>query len=560
MKGTDIILAALRRHGVDTVFGYPGAAMIPLFDTFHDAPDIRFILPRHEQGGIHAAEGYARATGRPGVVFVTSGPGATNLVTGIANAFMDSTPLVIFTGQVKRHLIGNDAFQEVDTTGITRPITKHNYLVTSPEELPGIICTAFHLATHGRPGPVLIDLPVDVATAEIAAGFPETIDLPGFRPVTEGNDRQIQRAAMALNASKRPVILAGGGIIHSGCSELVDRFARKGPFPVATTLMALGAFSGDDSLWLGMPGMHGTVAANRAIMECDCLISIGARFDDRVTGPAAQFAPEATIIHIDIDPSSIGKSVHADIPLVGDAGRILGKLIALIDPSARSEWHARIAAWKAEHPLAYAMEGLPPQYPIETLSELIRGRKAIVATDVGQHQMWTALFARFHAPRTFITSGGLGTMGFGLPAAIGAQLGQPDHLVVAVTGDGSIQMNMQEFATIRHNNLPIKVMIMDNGHLGMVRQWQDLFYQKRYAQTVLSGNPDFVKLAAAFDIPAERITDCADVAGGIRRMIETPGPFLLDVMVNQEENVYPMVPAGQAINRSITAAPSFVSA
>lgn len=550
-RGTDCIIEGLRRENVDTIFGYPGAAMIPLFDALHDVTDIRFIMPRHEQGGIHAAEGYARATGKPGIVFVTSGPGATNLVTGIADAYMDSTPLVIFTGQVKRHLIGNDAFQEVDTTGITRPITKHNYLVSDPEELPRIITEAFFLATHGRPGPVLIDLPVDITTAEISAPFPESISIPGFHPRMDGHDGQIRRAAEAINKAQQPVLLAGGGIVHAGASRIVTELARKAGLPVSTTLMGLGTFPGDDPLALGMPGMHGTFQANQAITASDCLISIGARFDDRVTGNLAHFAPNATIIHIDIDPTSVGKSVPVDIPIIGDAASVCATLLPMLDAKKRPAWLARIAEWKAEHPLDTPDRGMHPSYILKTLFEIIGTRKTIICTEVGQHQMWTALYGTFREPRTLITSGGLGTMGFGLPAAMGAQIARPDYLVINIAGDGSIQMNMQEFATIANHGLPVKTLILDNGHLGMVRQWQELFYDRRYAQTILDGNPDFVKLADAFGIPAKRITTRGKVSSALDDMLSCAGPYLLDMVIEQEANVFPMVPAGEGIHRAI---------
>lgn len=551
MKGTKLFVEALRNEGVDTVFGYPGGALIPLFDELVDAEDINFILPRHEQAGAHAADGYARATGKPGVVIATSGPGATNLVTGIANAHMDSIPMVAFTGQVKTHLIGNDAFQEVDVTGITRSICKHNYLIKNPEEMPHIIREAFHLATTGRPGPVVIDLPVNITTADIKTPVQNDVDLPGYSPKVKGNPHQIEKAAKAINEAKAPLLYIGGGIISSGAEDKVLELAEKGNIPVTSTLMGLGAFPDTHPLSLKMLGMHGTAYANYATSNCDVLIAIGSRFDDRVTGKLDEFASKATIIHLDIDPTSVSKNVPVDIPIVGDANTVLGELINEIKENARSDWLKQINEWKEKHPLSYNNEGLRPQYIIEKLYELTKDVKTIISTEVGQHQMWTALFYKFIKSRTLVTSGGLGTMGFGLPAAIGAQVGKPDHLVVNIAGDGSIQMNIQELVTLRNYKLPVKTLILNNGYLGMVRQWQQLFFNKKYAFTDLNNNPDFVDIANAYGIKGIRLEKKEDTERVLKEMIEHEGPVLVDARVEREENVFPMVPAGEAIDRMI---------
>lgn len=551
MKGTKLFVEALRNEKVDTVFGYPGGALLPLFDELVDAKDINFILPRHEQAGAHMADGYARVTGRPGVVIATSGPGATNLVTGIANAHMDSIPMVAITGQVKTHLIGNDAFQEVDFTGITRSISKHNYLVKNPEELPHIIREAFHIATTGRPGPVVIDLPVNVATADIKTPVQNEVDLPGYRPMLQGNPKQLEKAAELINAAERPVLYIGGGIIASGACEEIRKFAEKGGIPVTSTLMGLGAFPADHPLALNMLGMHGTVYANYAVTHSDVLIAVGSRFDDRVTGKIEAFAPGAKIVHIDIDPTSVSKNIMVDIPVVGDAKTVLAGMLPMLKKAGHKPWLEQIAAWKKEFPLRFESSGLKPQYVIHKLWELTKNRKTIIATEVGQHQMWTALFYNFTQPRTLVTSGGLGTMGFGLPAAIGAQIGKPDHLVVNIAGDGSIQMNIQELVTLRNNKLPVKIVILNNGFLGMVRQWQELFYNNKHAFTDLSNNPDFVAVAEAFGIKGMRVEKHAEVEPTLKAMIAHKGPVLVDVRIDREENVFPMVPAGEAINRMI---------
>ena len=550
-KGAQILVDTLIEEGVQHVFGYPGGSVLPLFDVLYDAP-IKFILPRHEQAAAHAADGYARATGRVGVCIATSGPGATNLTTGIATANMDSIPVVAITGQVKTHLIGNDAFQEADITGITRPITKHNYLVKDVHDLSRIIKEAFHVARTGRPGPVVVDVPVDVTTALLEGTPDKTIRLPGYKPTTEGHPRQIKLAAAAINASHKPVLYVGGGVILSGAAEEIRALAEKANLPVTMTLMGLGAFPGDHALSLGMLGMHGTPTANYAVTESDLIISIGARFDDRVTGRIDAFAPSAKVIHIDIDPSSISKNVRVDIPVVGDARWILKELNEQVTHQPREAWHNQITAWKKKHPLAYDANGakIKPQAVIQELCRQAP-EDAIIATEVGQHQMWTALWYTFRRPRTLVSSGGLGTMGFGFPAAIGAQIGCPDRLVVDIAGDGSIQMNIQELATVAQYKLPVKVMILNNGYLGMVRQWQELFYQRRYSQTPLVGNPDFVKLVEAYGVKGLRVTEPKDVPDALREMIRTEGPVFLDVRTEPEENVFPMVPAGQAINRMI---------
>jgi len=552
-KGAQILVDELKQQGVEVLFGLPGGSVIPLFDALYDS-DLRFILVRHEQAAAHAADGYARATGKVGVCLATSGPGATNLVTGIATANFDSVPMVAITGQVKTHLIGNDAFQEADTTGITRPITKHNFLVTDVNDLARTIREAFHIASTGRPGPVVIDLPVDVTTALCDAPDPGEPLIPGYKPRTEGNVRQIQRAAEAINKAKRPLIYAGGGVITSGAHKELFELATRAHIPVTTTLLGLGAFPETHDLALKMLGMHGSVFANYAMQNCDLVIAVGARFDDRVTGKIDSFAPKADcIIHIDIDPSSISKSIAVDIPVVGDARNILAGLLEYVTPAKHAEWVDQTLEWKKRYPLAYNgtdKSVIKPQYVVQQIDAVTNGQ-ALIATEVGQNQMWAAQFFNYTYPRQIVSSGGLGTMGFGFPAAIGAQLGCPDRVVFDVAGDGSIQMNIQELATVARENIPVKIAILNNGFLGMVRQWQELFYNRRYSSTTLNGNPDFVKLAEAYGVMGLRVTDPAEVPGALRKAIDHDGPVLLDFIVSPEENVFPMVPAGEAIDRMI---------
>jgi len=552
-KGAQILVDTLIEEGVEIIFGYPGGAVLPLMDTLYDTRSIKFILTRHEQGAAHMADGYARATGKVGVCLATSGPGATNLTTGIATANMDSVPLVAITGQVRTNLIGNDAFQEADTTGITRPITKHNYLVKDVEDLARTVKEAFHIARTGRPGPVLIDLPVDVTLNEIEGEPEKQMHLPGYRPRLNGHPRQIRAAAAALNEAERPVLFIGGGVITSDASDELRALAEAANAPVTSTLMGLGAFPGDHPLFLGMLGMHGTPAANYAVMESDLLFSIGVRFDDRVTGKLDAFAPNAKIVHIDIDPTSISKNIRVHIPVVGDAGRILRELIPHVRRAERKAWHGQISEWRRKHPLTYDDEGgdhVKPQAVIRTLCRMVP-EDAVIATEVGQNQMWTALWYTFRRPRTLLTSGGLGTMGYGFPAAIGAQAGCMDRLVIDIAGDGSLQMNIQEMTTAVNYNLPVKVIVLNNGYLGMVRQWQELFYGRRYSQVSLAGSPDFVKLAEAFGATGLRLDDPKDVEAKLEQTLKTPGPVILDVRIEPEENVFPMVPAGRAINQMI---------
>lgn len=552
LTGAKILIESLNREGVDVLFGYPGGVVLPIFDVLYDAK-IRFILTRHEQGAAHAADGFARATGKVGVCIVTSGPGATNLVTGIATAYMDSVPIVAVTGQVKTHLIGSDAFQEADITGITRPITKHNYLVKDVKDLARIVKEAFHIARTGRPGPVVIDLPVDVTLQEAEFEYPERIDIRTYKPTYEAHPGQLKKAAKAIKASKKPIIYAGGGIIISEAADELTEFAHKTNIPVTTTLMGLGAFPQTDPLSLDMLGMHGTVYANRAVMDSDLIIAIGARFDDRVTGRLDHFAPEAKIIHIDIDPSSVSKNVKVDIPIVGDAKIALKKLIKTVTPPEISDWLKQIEAWKKKYPLVYKDEGdkIKPQYVVEQIYKATKG-DAIICTEVGQNQMWAAQYFTYTTPRTYISSGGLGTMGYGFPASIGVQIGCPDKTVFDIAGDGSIQMNIQELATAVGNKLPVKIAILNNGYLGMVRQWQELFYKKRYSYTSLkAGCPDFVRLAEAYGATGINVTKREEVRPAIDKALKTKGPVLLNFIVHEEENVFPMVPAGEAINRMI---------
>lgn len=550
-SGAQILVDTLVDEGVKHIFGIPGGVVIPIFDVLYDSP-IDVVLTRHEQGAGHAADGYARASGKVGVCIATSGPGACNLVTAIATANFDSVPLVALTGQVRTILIGNDAFQEADIVGITRPITKHNFLVRDVAKLGYTIRAAFHIAQTGRPGPVLVDIPVDVSTAQTDVPTPKEIDLPGYKPHTKGNVRQIRLAADAINKAKRPLIYVGGGAIIAGCADLVRELAETSQIPVTTTLMGLGAFPEDHPLSLKMLGMHGTAYANFAMQHADTIIAIGARFDDRITGKLDEFAPQREcIIHIDIDPASISKSIQVDIPVVGDARNILRQLVKLIQPVDRTPWLTLIAEWKAKHPLSYnnADGTLKPQYVIQQICDVTKG-EAVICTEVGQNQMWAAQWFTHRRPRHFISSGGLGTMGYGFPAAMGAQVACPSQIVFDIAGDGSFQMNIQELATVVRRKLPVKVAILNNGYLGMVRQWQEMFFKKRYSATVLSdGNPDFVAVAQAYGAKGIRVEHTDQVRPALENALATDGPVVIDFRINPEENVFPMVPAGEAIHR-----------
>ncbi|MGM0770357.1 MAG: acetolactate synthase large subunit [Halobacteriota archaeon] len=547
MTGARAFVECLYRENVEIIFGYPGGVLLPIYDELYDA-HLHHLLVRHEQAAVHAAEGYARATGKVGVCLATSGPGATNLVTGIANAYMDSIPLVAFTGQVPSSMIGNDAFQEANITGITMPITKHNYLVQDAKDLPRIIKEAFHIASTGRPGPVLIDMPKDITTAEIDFVYPDKVELRGYKPTYKGNSQQIKRAASAIAKSTRPVIYAGGGVIGSDASNELLAFAEKIKAPVTTTLTGIGGFPNENDLYLGMPGMHGTKYANYAIQESDLLIAVGSRFDDRVTGKLQSFAPNAKIIHIDIDPAEISKNITVDIPIVGDAKNVLKSLLSNVSECDTKEWLDKIAIWKRDFPLHYVNrdDAIKPQYIIEQINEACPD--AIIVTEVGQHQMWAAQYFKYKEPRTFISSGGLGTMGYGFPAAIGAKLGRPDKVVFDISGDGSFQMNSQEMATIVQNDIPIIIALFNNGYLGMVRQWQALFFEHRYSHTTIEDSVDFVKLAEAYGALGIRVTKPSEVRPAIEKAIDANRPVILDFIVEREENVSPMVPAGAAIN------------
>ncbi len=562
INGAQILLRALKEEGVDTIFGYPGGAVIDIFDAIarHFSSEFKFILVRHEQAAVHAADGYARATGKPGVCLVTSGPGGTNTVTGLATAYMDSIPVVVFTGQVPTPLIGNDAFQEADIVGITRPCTKHNYLVQRVDELSLTIKEAFTIATTGRPGPVLVDLPKDMIQSRARFEYPESIDIPTYKPTIKAHPPSVQRAAELIRNAKRPVIYAGGGVLTSGCHEELLTLVQMTGFPVTMTLMGLGCFPGTHPLSLGMLGMHGTYRANMAVNNADLLLAVGARFDDRVTGKVEEFAKGARIIHIDIDPTSIQKNIKVDIPIVCDARDALQQLIEALKKEGRhpesaaslKEWHAQLTVWRNQQRLRFdrTTEVIKPQYVVEKLYELTKG-KAIISTEVGQNQMWAAQYYLFDEPRTFLTSGGLGTMGYGFPAAIGAQIAFPDKIVIDIAGDGSIQMNIQELATVKQYNLPVKIAILNNGYLGMVRQWQERFYDNVYAHTDIMVAPDFVKLAEAYGALGLRATTTGEVEATILKALETPGPVIMDFVVDREEGVYPMVPAGASIKDMI---------
>jgi len=553
LTGAQILFRALKEEGVDTIFGYPGGAVLDIYDEL-SRTDIRHILVRHEQGAVHAADAYARALGSVGVCLVTSGPGATNTVSGIASAYLDSVPIVVITGQVPTHLIGNDAFQEVDIVGITRPCTKHNYLVTDVKDIARVIKEAFHIAQSGRPGPVLVDLPKNLMTATTSYKPLKTVKLRSYQPNYKPNIRQLHKVVQLIKKSRKPLILAGGGVLLSKGAEALTAFAGKINTPVAATLMGLGVFPTKTNLWLGMIGMHGTYRANMSSGACDLLIAIGVRFDDRVTGRTDAFATNAKIVHVDIDPTSIRKNVPVSIPVVGDCKVTLEMLNDLLDEEDLSAlgkqcepWLEQIEEWKSTKPLAYEQkEQIKPQYVIEKLYELTKG-EAIITTEVGQNQMWAAQYYHFDRPNCFITSGGLGCMGFGLTAAIGAQIACPDKLVVDIAGDGSIQMNIQEMATAVQNNLPIKVVILNNQYLGMVRQWQEMFYDKCYSCTDMAAAPDFVKLAEAYGAVGLRAEHPDEVVSVLKKGLSTPKTVIMEFMVEKEEKVYPMVPAGAAI-------------
>ena len=558
-SGARILLECIKKEKVDVLFGYPGGAVLDIYHELSNHKDIKHVLVRHEQGAVHAADGYARATGNVGVCLVTSGPGATNTVTGIATAYADSIPLVVLTGQVPTPLIGNDAFQEVDIVGITRPCTKHNYLVQDVSQLAMTIKEAFHVARSGRPGPVLVDIPKDVQNQLYAFHYPERIKMRSYNPTYKPNNNQLRRAIELLEEAERPLIFAGGGVISSNSAEELGSLARSMQIPVTSTLMGLGAYPGDDPLWLGMVGMHGSFAANKAVSNADVILAVGARFDDRVTGKLSSFAAAAKIIHIDIDPTSIRKNVEVEVPVVGDCKlalqgleRVAGAEFSDVQWAVKhTAWNTQLREWADTHPVRYHKEeALKPQHVVETIFDLTKG-DAIITTEVGQNQMWTAQFYTFRQPRTLLTSGGLGTMGYGFPAAIGAQMAFPDKLVIDIAGDGSIQMNIQELMTAVSHKLPVKIVILNNCFLGMVRQWQELFYDKNYCSTCMDAQPDFVKLAEAYGAEGYRITEASSLKDTLRTAFASPLPCIIDVRVEAEENVYPMVPAGASLEEML---------
>ncbi|NRD77969.1 biosynthetic-type acetolactate synthase large subunit [Bacillus sp. BRMEA1] len=559
--GADLLIDLLINEGVETLFGYPGGAVLPIYDAIYRARGrIQHVLFRHEQGMIHAAEGYARIKGKPGVVIATSGPGATNLVTGITDAMMDSLPLVVFTGQVARSVIGTDAFQEADVMAITTPITKHNYQVQSIADLPRIVKEAFHIASTGRPGPVLVDIPKDISAGNLTEDPKEAvIDLPGYQPTIKPNPFQIKKLADSLSKAKKPVILAGAGVLHAKASAELTAFAEKHKIPVVTTLLGLGTFPADSPHALGMGGMHGTYAANMALYESDLLINLGARFDDRLTGNLKHFAPHAKVAHIDIDPAEIGKNVPTQIPIVGDAKEALLQLseeTAAMDDLEHQAWLEKLEQYKQEYPLWFKHDpnGMCPQWLIQAIHKVTNG-EAIVATDVGQHQMWTAQFYTFNKPHRWITSGGLGTMGFGFPAAIGAQMAAPESTVVAIVGDGGFQMTLQELSVIYERNLPVKIIIVNNGALGMVRQWQELMYGNRISESILHTQPDFVKLAESYSIRGYKIDNQEDLIAKLPEIFAYNGPVLVDCRVLQQEKVFPMIAPGKGLHEMIGVKP-----
>jgi acetolactate synthase-1/2/3 large subunit len=557
MRAVDAVMECLKAEGVDVVFGYPGGANLPTYDAFVDA-GIKHVLVRHEAGGGHAAEGYAKASGKVGVVFATSGPGATNIVTPLTDAMMDSVPLVAFTGQVRTDLLGTDGFQEADTFGMTMPIVKHSFMIQHPTEIPRVVHEAFHIARSGRPGPVLIDMPVDLTRADIDYQPVTDLNLPGYQPTVEGNSKQIRLAAKAMANARRPVLYVGGGVINANAAAELTELALADAFPVTCTLMGLGAFSAPHPQWLGMLGMHGTRTANYAMDEADLIVAIGARFDDRITGKLSEFAPRAKFVHIDVDPAEISKNVPAHIPIVGDAKNILPRLLAEYravgaERERLASWWERIEAWRAQHPLRYedsADDEIKPQLLVETVYRVTNG-DCVLSSDVGQHQMWCAQYFHFTKPRRWINSGGLGTMGFGLPAAIGAAIAQPEVPSVLITGDASIQMNSQELATAVAHGVPVKVIILNNGYMGMVRQWQELFWERRYSHVDMGTTPDFVKLAEAYGATGIRLSDKTTLEDDLRAAIATPGCVVVDVRVTREENTYPMIAPGAAAREMV---------
>ncbi len=560
--GAEALVRGFENVGIDVVFGYPGGVALPIFDALYEREDIQQVLVRHEQGAAHAADGYARVTGKPAAVIVTSGPGATNTVTGIANAYMDSIPMLVFTAQVATHVIGTDAFQESDITGITLPITKHSYLVKDAADLPDVLQEAHHIATTGRPGPVLVDLPVDVSKGELTFSWLDGVKTPGFRPTYRGHAKQIKQAAALIARARKPLLYAGGGVLSSGAWKELKELAELMQLPVTTTMMGKGAFPEDHHLWIGMPGMHGAKYTNYSLTETDLLVAVGVRFDDRVTGKLASFATKAKVVHIDIDPAEIGKNRSVDVPVVGDAKNVLSAVIAelrKVGAEPRTEaWMRVIDDWRSRFPLHYhaSDEVIMPQHVVERVRDMTKDRPTVIATEVGQNQMWACQFGCIREPRTWVSSGGLGTMGFGLPAAMGAQVGRPDHLVVDVAGDGSVQMVSQELATISLNKLPVKVIILNNGFLGMVRQWQELFYERRYSSSVLAQDcPDFVKLAEAYGVLGLRATDASQVDEVLEKALAHEGPVVADFRVAPEECVFPMVAPGGSIEEMLGGIP-----
>ena len=551
LTGAQIVVECLKKEDVKVMFGIPGGAIMPLYDVLYNEPSIKHILTRHEQGAIHAADGYARATGKVGVCVATSGPGATNLVTGLANAHLDSIPLVAFTGQVPTNLIGTDAFQEVDISGITLPVTKNSYVARDVKDLARIVQEAFYIARTGRPGPVLIDFPKDIQLAQAEFKYPESVSLKSYKPTFNGHIQQIKAAAQEISKAKRPIIYAGGGVISSNASSELRDLALKTNIPVTTTLMGLGSFPETHSLSLGMLGMHGTPCANYAVSAADLIIALGVRFDDRITGKLDEFASKARIIHIDIDPAEVGKNVLVDIPIIGDIKNILEKLNKYVHKKKETEWLKTVENFKKKYPLKYSnSEELKPQYIMETISKIAKNN-TIIVTSVGQHQMWAALYYRFIEPRSFISSGGLGTMGYGFPAALGAKMGCPEKKVICISGDGSFQMNQQEIATAVYNNSAIILIIMNNGYLGMVRQWQELFLDKRYAETTLNGNPDFVKLVEAYGGTGIRVNKKQELYPALEKALSLNKFVLIDCIIPKEENVFPMVAPGSPISKMI---------